>query len=204
MKLVGPYLSGFTRRVAVNMKLLNIPYEHLNLNAYTQKEEVRRYSPMGKVPALVFDDGEAMIDSSGIIDVLQEMAGPDKPALLPPAGPARLRALKLVGIGMNIYPKLTAVYDESLRPKEHQLQSVFESVAEQAIVGLHQIEAETGDGWLVNDTLSQADIIAVISYQGASLLVLPDHVNAQSFPRLAALAERAMKIDAFASTVPQL
>jgi glutathione S-transferase len=203
VKLVGPWLSGFTRRVGITMRLLGIPFEHLNLNAYVDKEEVRRYSPMGKVPALVFDNGEAMIDSSGIIDVLYEMVGPEK-ALIPPSGLARFRALKLIGIGMNIYPKLSSLYDETLRPKEYQLQSVSEGLAEQAIVGLKLLEAETGDGWLVKDTLSQADIMTVICYQGASMLVLPDHVNAKNFPRLAALTERAMNVDAFASTAPHL
>ena len=203
MKLVGPWISGFTRRVGITMKLLGIPFEHLNLNAYDQKEEVRRYSPMGKVPALVLDNGEVLIDSAGIIDVLHEMAGPDK-ALMPSSGTARLRAFQLIGIGLNIYPKLTALYDESLRPKSHQLQSVFEGLAEQAIIGLRLLEAETGDGWLVNDTFGQADIMTVICYQGASLVVLPDHVDAKSFPGLAALTERAMKIDAIASTLPTL
>ena len=203
MKLVGPWISGFTRRTAITMKLLGIPFEHLNLNAYTDKEEVRRYSPMGKVPALVLDSGEVLIDSAGIIDVLQEMVGPEK-ALIPPSGPARFRALKLLGIGMNIYPKLSSLYDETLRPKEHQLQSVFEGLAEQAIIGLTLLETETGDGWLVNDKFGQADIMTAICYQAASTFVLPDHVNAKSFPRLAALTERAMEIDAFASTVPQL
>ena len=37
-----------------------------------------------------------------------------------------------------------------------------------------------------------------------ALLVLPDRVNAKAFPRLAALTECAMKIDAFASSVPHL
>jgi glutathione S-transferase len=203
MKLVGPYISGFTRRTAVTMKLLGIPFEHLNLNAYTDKEEVRRFSPMGKVPALVLDNGEVLIDSAGIIDVLHERVGPEE-SLIPPSGPARLKALQLIGIGSNIYPKLSSLYDETLRPKEQQLQSVFEGLAEQAIIGLSLLEAQTGDGWYVNDTLSQADIMAVVCYQAAAGFVLPDHVNAQSFPRLAALTERAMKIDAFASTAPHL
>lgn len=203
MKLVGPYISGFTRRTAITMKLLEIPFEHLNFNAYTDKDEVRRYSPMGKVPALVLDDGEVLIDSAGIIDVLHEMVEQGE-ALIPPSGPARLRALQLIGIGSNIYPKLSSLYDETLRPKEHQLQSVFEALAEQAIIGLTLLEARTGDGWYVNDTLSQADIMAVVCYQAASGFVLQDHVNAQNFPRLAALSERAMKIDAFASTAPHL
>jgi glutathione S-transferase len=203
MKLVGPWLSGFTRRTAITMKLLGIPFEHLNLNAYTDKEEVRRYSPMGKVPALVLDNGEVLIDSAGIIDVLHEMAGPDK-ALIPASGAARLRALQLIGIGLNIYPKLTALFDESMRPEGYRLKSAIEGFAEQAIIGLKLLEAQTGHGWLVNDTLSQADIMAVVCYQGASMLVLPEQVTARSFPRLAALTERAMKIEAFAATVPHL
>ena len=203
MKLVGPWISGFTRRTGITLKLLGIPFEHLDLNAYTQKEEVRRYSPMGKVPALVLDDGEVLVDSPGIIDVLYEMAGPEK-ALIPPSGAQRLKALQLIGIGLNIYPKLTALYDESLRPANYRLQSAIEGMAEQAIIGLKLLEGEARDGWLVNDKLSQADVMAVVCYQGASMFVLPDHVNVKNFPRLAALTERAMKIDAFASTVPRL
>jgi glutathione S-transferase len=203
MKLVGPWISGFTRRTGITMKLLGIPFEHLDLNAYTQKKEVRRYSPMGKVPALVLDDGEVLIDSPGIIELLYEMAGPEK-ALVASSGNQRLKALQLIGIGLNIYPKLTALYDESQRPANYRLQSAIEGLAEQAIIGLKLLEAEARDGWLVNDRLSQADIMAVVCYQGASMFILPDHVNAKNFLRLAALTERAMKIDAFASTVPHL
>jgi glutathione S-transferase len=203
MKLVGPWISGFTRRSGITMKLLGIPFEHLNLNAYAQKDEVRRYSPMGKVPALVLDDGSVLVDSPGIIDVLHEMVGPEK-ALIPPSGATRLKALQLIGIGLNIYPKLTALYDESMRPENYRLQTVIDGFAEQALIGLKLLEAEAGEGWLVNDKLSQADIIAVVCYQGASMFVLPDYVNTKTFPRLAALTERAMKIDAFASTVPSL
>ncbi len=203
MKLVGPYISGFTRRTAIAMKLLGLPFEHLDLNAYVDKEEVRRYSPMGKVPALILDSGEVLIDSAGIIDVLHEMVAPEK-ALIPPSGAQRFKALQLTGIGLAIYPKLTALYDESLRPENYRLQSAFEGFAEQAIIGFKLLEERTGDGWYVNDTLGLADIMAVVCHQAASQFVLPDHVNAKNFPRLAALSERAMKIDAFASTVPHL
>lgn len=164
MKLVGPYISGFTRRTAITMKLLGISFEHLDLNAYSDKEEVRRYSPIGKVPALVLDNGEVLIDSAGIIDVLQEMVAPEK-ALIPPSGATRLKALQLIGIGLAIYPKLTALYDESLRPENYRLQSAFEGLAEQAIIGLKLLKEQAGDGWYVNNTLGQADIMAVVCYQ---------------------------------------
>jgi len=167
-----PLALGIYRRAGITMKLLDIPFEHLNLNAYVNKEEVRRYSPMGKVPALVLGNGESLIDSAGIIEVLHEMAGLAK-ALMPPSGAPRLKALQLLGIGLNIYPKLTALYDESLRPKSHQLQSAFEGLAEQAIIGLKLLEAQTKDGWLVDNKLSQADIMAVVCYQASAGFVLP-------------------------------
>jgi glutathione S-transferase len=203
MKLVGPWISGFTRRIGITMKLLGMPFEHLNLNVYTDKREVRRYSPMGKVPALVLEGGEVLIDSPGIIEFLNDMVGPER-ALVLPVGASRLKALQLIGIGSNIYPKLSALFDESQRPENYRLQSAVEGFAEQAIIGYKLLEEQTGDGWLVSDQLSQADIMAVICYQGGSLLVLPDLVNGESFPRLAALTARAMTIEAFASTVPHL
>ncbi|SAL51985.1 glutathione S-transferase-like protein [Caballeronia udeis] len=203
MKLVGPWISGFTRRTAITMKLLGIPFEHLDLNAYTDKEAVRRYSPMGKVPALALDNGEILIDSGGIIDMLHEMVGPEK-ALIPQSGAPRLKALQLIGIGTAIYPKLTALYDESLRPENYRLQSAIEGFVEQVMIGFRMLEEEAGDGWYVNDTLSQADIMAVVCYQAAAQFILPGVATAESFPRLAALSERAMKINAFASTVPHL
>lgn len=46
--------------------------------------------------------------------------------------------------------------------------------------------------------------MAVVCYQAVAQFILPDVVAAVNFPRLAALAERAMKISAFASTVPHL
>ena len=155
------------------------------------------------MPALVLDNGEVLIDSAGIIDVLQEMVAPEK-ALIPPSGATRLKALQLIGIGLAIYPKLTALYDESLRPENYRLQSAFEGLAEQAIIGLKLLEEQAGDGWYVNNTLGQADIMAVVCYQMAAKFILPEHVTADGFPRLAALTERAMKIDAFVSTVPRL
>ena len=145
MKLVGPWLSGFTRRTGITMKLLGIPFEHLDLNAYTEKEAVRRYSPMGKVPALVLDNEEVLIDSAGIIDVLHERVGPEK-ALIPPSGAARRRALRLIGIGLNIYPKLTALFDESLRPENYRLKAAIDGFAEQATIGLQLLEAIVSEG----------------------------------------------------------
>ncbi|MGF6770544.1 glutathione S-transferase [Paraburkholderia sp. GAS199] len=201
MKLIGPWFSGYTRRVGITLKLLGMPFEHLSYHAYQQQELIRPFSPMVKVPALVLDDGTIMYDSSSIIDFLHEVVGPER-ALLAKSGAERRDALQFVGIGSAIYGKLGDIYDESLRPSEHQIQSVTESLGKQALAGFKMIEAQVGKSWLVGDTLSQADIMVVIAYQTASLGLMSDSVNASAFPKIAGLADRAMTLEAFSATNP--
>ncbi|WP_050421655.1 glutathione S-transferase family protein [Bradyrhizobium tropiciagri] len=200
MKLIGPWLSGFTRRVGITLKLLGISFEHLAFHAYEQKELIRPFSPMVKVPALVLDDGTILYDSGSIIEYLHEAVGLER-ALLAPAGAKRRDALQFVGIASAIYAKLGDIYDESLRPPEHRIATIVDSLCQQALAGLQMIESRAGGGWLVGGSLSQADIMAVVTFQ-ASLVFMPDVVNATAFPRLAGLAARAMEIEAFSSTFP--
>jgi glutathione S-transferase len=49
MKLIGPWFSGYTRRVGITLKLLGIPFEHLPYHAYEQQDLIRPFSPMVKV-----------------------------------------------------------------------------------------------------------------------------------------------------------
>ena len=201
MKLIGPWFSGYTRRVGITLKLLGMPFEHLPYHAYEEQELIRPFSPMVKVPALALDDGTVLFDSAAIIDYLHEEVGPE-PALLAPSGKNRRDALQFIGIASAIYGKLSDMYDESIRPPEHQIARIVESHRQQALTGFQMIESRAGTGWLVSDALSQADVMVVISWQSASLAFMPDVVHAAAFPKLARLAARAMEMDAFSSTLP--
>src|SRR5215469_6427289 len=87
MKLFGTYLSPFTRRVAAALISRGIPYEHDDLNGYLDPARARALNPVGKVPVLVLDDGEHLIDSGAILDHIDELVGPDR-ALTPRNGRA--------------------------------------------------------------------------------------------------------------------
>jgi glutathione S-transferase len=92
MQLVGHYDSPFVRRVGVSLHVLGIPFERKLLSVFSNAEEMRAFNPLVRVPALVLDDGECLIDSAAILDHLDEMAGPER-ALLPAGGKARRDAL---------------------------------------------------------------------------------------------------------------
>jgi glutathione S-transferase len=201
MKLIGPWFSGYTRRVGITLKLLGIPFEHLPYHAYEQQELIRPFSPMVKVPALALDDGTVLYDSASIIEYLHEEVGSER-ALLAPSGLNRRDALQFIGIASAIYGKLSDMYDESIRPPERQIATIVESLRQQALAGFQMLESRAGTGWLVGDALSQADVMVVIAWQSASLAFMPDVVHPARFPKLARLAARAMEMDEFASTLP--
>ncbi|TAN55811.1 MAG: glutathione S-transferase family protein, partial [Rhodospirillales bacterium] len=68
MILIGRDLSPFTRRVAVSLAMLGLPFERKQLSTVTDATEVTNYNPLRRVPALALDSGEVLIDSTAILD----------------------------------------------------------------------------------------------------------------------------------------
>ncbi|HEY1075478.1 MAG TPA: glutathione S-transferase family protein [Fontimonas sp.] len=97
MILIGMFDSPFVRRVAVSMKLLGLDFEHRNWSVGKDQAEIRRYNPLGRVPTLVLDDGEALAESFAILDFLDQSVGPAR-ALLPASGRERRDALQLMAL----------------------------------------------------------------------------------------------------------
>src|SRR2546423_15604868 len=104
MILIGMFDSPFVRRVAVSMKLLGMSFEHRNWSVGKDQAEIRKFNPVGRVPTLVLDDGEVLIESSAILDYLDELVGEER-ALLPRTGAARRRGLKLMSIASGAAEK---------------------------------------------------------------------------------------------------
>src|SRR5690349_12160429 len=97
MLLIGVNRSPFTRRVAITLSAYGIDYEQLPLSGFNDRAEVRASNPLGRIPALVLDDGDVLIDSGAIVDHLDEAFGRDR-ALTPAAGAGRRTVLKIVAL----------------------------------------------------------------------------------------------------------
>ncbi len=97
MKLIGQYDSPFVRRVAVALQTYGIAYDHLPWSTFGDGDLVAQHNPLKRVPALVLEDGEVLIDSGAILDYLDEYVGPGR-ALLPQSGSARRAALRRIAL----------------------------------------------------------------------------------------------------------
>ncbi len=205
MILAGRYRSPFVRRVAATMKHYGMPYERRVLSTITDGDAIRAVNPLGRVPSLILDSGETLIDSGAILDYLDECAGPER-ALVPARGAERREVLKLVALAIGAAEKGVALaYEIQRRPKNLIYPEWAEKLRGQARAGLAELEKILGSDkrWLAFGKLTQADVSAVATWDFFGNMLAGTFAPAE-FPRIAALSERANLLPAFAETHPDL
>ncbi len=202
MLLIGMLDSPFVRRVAVSMRLLDVPYEHGNWSIGRDFDRIREYSPLGRVPALVLDDGEVIVDSNSILDHLDDAAGAVR-ALLPPAATARRQSQRLIALALGAAEKgRDQIYEEVMRPAERRHPPWSERLRLQMHGALGELERHCerrADDWLIGDALSQADITCTCVYtflHGAR----PGEGVAQRYRALGRIADRCEALEPFKAT----
>jgi glutathione S-transferase len=117
MILIGQFDSPFVRRVAIALELYGLAYEHRPWSTFGDAERIAPYNPLRRVPTLVLDDGESLIESAAILDDLDELAGPSR-ALIARSGPARRQALKTCALATGLNDKAVSLVYERVLHKE--------------------------------------------------------------------------------------
>ncbi|OUL29479.1 glutathione S-transferase [Nostoc sp. RF31YmG] len=201
MKLIGTYFSPFSRRVAAALIALGIPYEHDDLNGYKDPERARQLNPVGKVPVLVLDSGEHLIDSAVILDYLDELVGTQR-SLVPTAGEARRAMLQLAAISTTIYEQTTARDFEARRTQDCIQPNLIERYRLQTIGGLQALDAASSlQGLIRKAPLNLATISAVVAFEYAQMLH-PELDAAAIAPSLARVVLHLGNEPAFQQTRP--
>jgi glutathione S-transferase len=199
MLLIGMFDSPFVRRVAVSMNLLGIKFEHANWSVGKDFDQIRQYNPLGRVPTLVLDDGEALIESSAIVDYLNERAG-DARALLPVSGAARRQSLRIMAIASGGAEKgVSMVYEKAFRPPEKRHQPWVDRCHSQvtgALVELEKICVLRPGQWLIADRIMQADITVACVFTFLKDTMQLNTDNAP-YPALWALVQRCEALPEF-------
>jgi glutathione S-transferase len=196
MLLIGRYLSPFVRRVAATLNWLEVPYEHRSLSPANDADAVRPYNPMVKVPALVLDNGDILVESGAILDsILETIPGQ---TLLPMSGVERRRVLQNCAIMTSALDKsVAAVYEKTKRPKEKIHQPFLDLLTSQVKAGVDQVNNRIASGEFgAIQQPSIADITAAVGFTFIHY-ALPDCANAQAQPALAALAAQFEETEAF-------
>jgi glutathione S-transferase len=201
--LIGRLLSPFVRRVQVSINFLGFECERKPYGTATHADEIGAVNPLRRVPALILDDGETLIDSAAILDYLDEKVGPEK-ALIPLSGPKRRKVLKLSALAVGAAEKgVIAFYEKSRRPDDKVWDEWIEKNSSQVLGGLGAIEqaAPEDGGWLADREITQADITTAVAIEFINV-VMPDLIDDKAFPRLNNIVTRLNKRKKFSSTHP--
>jgi glutathione S-transferase len=206
MQLVGNLNSPFVRRVAVSLNALQMPFELKLLIVSKQPEAVREFNPIVRIPVLTLDDGEVLIDSSAILDEIDQIVGPER-ALVPPGGPMRRDVLRICSVALGAMEKtMWALYERRFRPPEKVHEPWIERNDQQVLGGLRFLDGVASkpkpNGWLAGHRMTQADITSCVAYTFAALN-RPALDLREQVPRLASFAARCERLQMFtASAMP--
>ena len=111
MILIGQYDSPFVRRVGIAMTLYGLPFEHKPWSTFGDAEKIRPYNPLLRVPVLVLDDGEPLVESLAILDYLDgRVAAAER--MFPKDEPMRHKAFRIASLATGISDKAVALYYE--------------------------------------------------------------------------------------------
>lgn len=147
MKLYHTPTSPFVRKVMIAAHELGlagrIETVHLRPSPLMPDPELSRTNPLSKIPALVLDDGEVLYDSRVICEYLDTLH--EGRRLVPEAGPARWRTLRLQALCDGILDAGILVFYERLqRPGELHWESWIEGQTRKVHQGLDALEREVG------------------------------------------------------------
>ena len=188
--------------MATTLGIYEIPFES-NPMQHTGDDapRLRALNPVGRVPALVLDDGEIIVDSAAIIDYLDREVGPDR-ALTPASGTDRTRVMSLTGLSLGAVEKAIAVaYEVRFRPEERRHAPWVERCSEQSRGAYEHLNGLLEGDWLHGSKMTQADLTTAIGWQFLAKGT-PDLKATINAPRLDALLERMLEIPAFKATIP--
>lgn len=199
MKLYFSPTSPYARKVRISAHELGLSQDielvSIALSPISPHDALRSSNPLGKLPALITDHGEALYDSPVICEYLDSLAGGNR--IFPAAGAARWTALRRQALADGILDAAVLTrYEEALRPKELRWQQWVDGQWLKMRTGLDALERENLDGAWDIGTISIACALGYLDFRFTS------EGWRRSRPRLAAWAAALERRPSLATTLP--
>jgi len=205
MKLYSYFRSSAAYRVRIALNLKGIPYETVSVHlvkdgGHNRRPEYRAVNPQMRVPALVTDAGEVLIQSLAIIDYLDE-SQPDPPFLpKDPIARAKARALADI-VACDIHPLNNTSPLRYLKRVLHQEQSAIDAWYHHWVTeGFDALETLVAAGpYCCGSAVTIADIFLVPQVYNARRLKVP----LDAFPKIIAIEAACLALPAFEQARPE-
>ena len=190
--------SPFGRKVKMALSVLGMldRVDVVNADTTSPSDSIRAQNPLGKIPALILEDGTAVYDSRVIVDCLDGMDG--RGILVPPA--QRLLVLRQQALADGLMDAaILQMYEKRFRPPEHHVQSWLDhqqGKVERALAFAEASLSAPGTGVPHIGEIAQAAALGYLDFRFAGAW-------RAGHPKLVAwLEDFARRTPSFAATTP--
>ncbi len=202
MKLIGSLTSPYVRKVRIVMAEKKLDYQ-LELEDVWASDAILKSNPLGKVPCLVMEGGEAVFDSRVIVEYLDTRSPVSR--LIPEGSRERIEVRTWEALADGVLDALILARLEqtsNLRTAEQRSQAWTDRQLQKVSVSLAAISTGLHDKpWCLGIHLSLADIavgcaLGYLEYRFAQIEWRGPHAN------LARLADKLNARQSFIDTRP--
>lgn len=161
MRLIGSNTSPYVRKARLVLLEKGLQHEYVVDPPSDPNSETYRVNPLGRIPALILDDGECVFDSVVIAEYADGLN--DNPVLIPRDDAlARMRVRRWEALADGIMDSAIVMRNEALRPKEMQQDTTLELHDSAITHTLQHIATELGEReWCSGEALTLADLALV-------------------------------------------
>ena len=203
MKLIGSTTSPYVRKVRVVMAEKKLDYHFVEEDVWSGDTSIMHSNPLGKVPCLVMEGGEAVFDSRVIVEYLDTLSPVGK--LIPAVGRERAEVKTWEALADGVLDALILARLESHwsgRSKAQRCQAWIDRQIGKTQASLKAMSQGLGEKpFCAGIYLSLADI-AVGCALGYLDFRFPDIDWRTQYPNLAKLQEKLAQRGSFADTLP--
>lgn len=203
MKLIGSNASPYVRKVRVVMAEKKLDYVYVLEDVWKSATGISQFNPLGKVPCLVLENGEAISDSRVIVEYFDTLSPVGK--LLPSVGRERaeVKTWESLADGLldaAILARLEATWVE--RRDDQRCQAWIDRQLSKVTAALHAMSHGLGDKPFYTGThLSLADIAVGVAL-GYLDFRFPEINWREPHPNLHKLYDKLMLRPSFIDTKP--
>ena len=193
-------MSPYARKVRIVLAEKKIECQQLEVSPWTPDNPVHGYSPLGKVPVLVLDDGTALFDSRVIVEYLDNVSPVSR--LIPEPSRQRIAVRRWEALADGVNEAASTIVLEKRRPSAQQSADWIGRQERKLAEGVAELAGELEEkSWCNGEGYSLADIATGCAL-GYLDLRHPQLGWRDAYPNLARFQERLAKRPSFADTLP--
>lgn len=193
MKLLYTKRSPYSRKAQVMALEKNIPLELVEEDLIRKSPQLLAANPLGKIPALILDDGQTLFDSPVICEYLDSLN--DTPVLIPPA--QRFSVLRWQALADGLMDGTVAMYLERVRHPQDFNPKFLQNQENNCALVLQYCEGHLAE--LADFTLASISVACAVDY----INFRSPYLNAEGvYPKLQAWLTEFSKRLSMQETVP--